>query len=190
MHQVVFFEGAGGLKDVETLQELIAPKKLDFYSQNWTFIGSRKDHTGLIENITTIPQDYLENSESLPYYAVSLKISWASRRVTSRVEDMAYSLLGIFDVQIPLLYGEGGENAFMRLQEEIMKESTDHSIFAWKRSPPRDNNLELSKIPVGWGILAAHPSQFEDAAYIVNLEPFRNPFVLTKQMFTQLSSLS
>ncbi|KAK4945857.1 hypothetical protein LTR10_014948 [Elasticomyces elasticus] len=57
-------------------------------------------------------------------------MSWASARETSRVEDIAYSLIGLFDINMTLLYGEGG-NAFLRLQEEIMKSSTDHSIFSW-----------------------------------------------------------
>ena len=57
-------------------------------------------------------------------------MSWASRRVTTRTEDTAYCLLGIFDVNMPLLYGER-EKAFFRLQEEIIKQSDDHSLFAW-----------------------------------------------------------
>ncbi|KAF1986986.1 hypothetical protein K402DRAFT_297508, partial [Aulographum hederae CBS 113979] len=57
-------------------------------------------------------------------------MSWMSRRVTTRAEDMAYCLMGIFNVHMPLLYGEG-DHAFVRLQEEIIKRSDDHSIFAW-----------------------------------------------------------
>jgi hypothetical protein len=63
--------------------------------------------------------------------SIAEKMSWASRRQTTRAEDRAYSLLGIFDINMPLLYGGGGEKAFIRLQEEILKESSDESIFAW-----------------------------------------------------------
>jgi hypothetical protein len=57
-------------------------------------------------------------------------MSWASYRRTTRVEDEAYCLLGLFGVHMPLLYCEG-ENAFRRLQEELIRTSTDHTIFAW-----------------------------------------------------------
>jgi hypothetical protein len=58
-------------------------------------------------------------------------MSWMAGRKTTREEDIAYCLLGIFDINMPLLYGEGS-NAFKRLQEEIIKQSTDHSLFAWQ----------------------------------------------------------
>jgi hypothetical protein len=63
-----------------------------------------------------------------PYgWCVSEKMSWAAKRQTTRVEDMAYCLLGLFEINMPLLYGEG-PNAFMRLQEEIIRKVTDESI--------------------------------------------------------------
>lgn len=65
--------------------------------------------------------------------SVAQKMSWASRRTTTRLEDMAYSLMGIFDVNMPLLYGEG-QKAFIRLQHEIVRVSDDESIFAWTDS--------------------------------------------------------
>ena len=61
---------------------------------------------------------------------VAVRMSWASKRETSRVEDVAYSLLGLFNVNMPLLYGEG-RKAFYRLQLEIVKNSDNESIFAW-----------------------------------------------------------
>ncbi|KAK4172092.1 hypothetical protein QBC36DRAFT_338648 [Triangularia setosa] len=75
-------------------------------------------------------------------------MSWASRRVTTREEDLTYSLLGIFGISMPLLYGEGSQNAFRRLQEEIIKVSDDQSIFAFNTNSS-DNTL-----------LAHHPSDF------------------------------
>ena len=65
--------------------------------------------------------------------SVAQKMSWASKRTTTRLEDMAYSLMGIFDVNMPLLYGEG-QKAFIRLQHEIVRVSDDESIFAWTDS--------------------------------------------------------
>lgn len=62
---------------------------------------------------------------------VARRMSWASGRETTRIEDQAYCLMGIFGVNMPLLYGEGGA-AFLRLQQEIIKSSSDHSIFAWE----------------------------------------------------------
>lgn len=67
----------------------------------------------------------------LSQVSIATRMSWMAQRSTTRPEDKAYSLLGIFDVNLPLLYGEGGHRAFVRLQEEIIKVSSDHSIFAW-----------------------------------------------------------
>ncbi len=106
-------------------------------------------------------------------------MSWASTRETSREEDMSYCLLGIFSVHMPLLYGEGGENAFMRLQEEIMKESTDHSLFAWRRVPPSEDS-GVSGGPASWGVLATHPSQFKHGV-IRNVKTWRSPYSMTSR---------
>ncbi|KIM96550.1 hypothetical protein OIDMADRAFT_70621, partial [Oidiodendron maius Zn] len=162
-----------------TLQELIAPKKLDFYSEHWSKIGSKQDLSDLIEEITKVPKTCLHNSNVLPSYTIAAKMSWASRRITSRTEDIAYCLLGIFRVQMPLLYGEGGKNAFIRLQEEIMKESTDHSLFAWRRWPPGESESQSTEDPLAWGILATHPSQFEDAASVGHISAISSPYSMT-----------
>jgi hypothetical protein len=76
-------------------------------------------------------------------------MSSASNRTTTRIEDIAYSLLGIFNVNLAMIYGEG-EKAFLRLQEEIIKRSVDHSIFAW--SGVEDGHP---------GLLARSPAVFE-----------------------------
>jgi hypothetical protein len=88
--------------------------------------------------------------------AAAAKMSWAAERNTTRSEDLAYCLLGLFDVNMPLLYGEGQEKAFIRLQEEILKTSDDESIFAWRASPE-----EVSKKPY-WCLLAPTPAYFKD----------------------------
>ena len=109
-----------------TLQELLAPINVDFYDQSWSYVGSKGTKLDqLLREITGI-YDLLEYSHA----CVAKKMSWASQRVTTRVEDMAYCLLGLFNVHMPLLYGEG-KNAFLRLQLEIMSKTNDDSIFAW-----------------------------------------------------------
>lgn len=89
----------------------------------------------------------LSGSVPIEHFSISDKMSWAATRETTREEDESYSLLGIFGVNLPPLYGEGRKHAFRRLQIEIMNHSTDHSIFAWHRrsnlgdmlaSSPRD----------------------------------------------------
>ena len=84
-------------------------------------------------------------------------MSWASERETTRIEDIAYSLLGIFDVNMPLLYGEGNR-AFIRLQEEIMKSSNDQTLFAWH------NEKNEPSLKPFIGILAESPKSFRRSA--------------------------
>jgi hypothetical protein len=112
-----------------TLQELLAPYTVEFYNQSWVFLGQKRREIMDIAKITGISHKILESND-LSSANVAQKFSWAAKRVTTRKEDMAYCLLGIFDINMPLLYGEG-EKAFLRLQEKIAETSTDHSLFAW-----------------------------------------------------------
>lgn len=115
-----------------TLQELLAPKDVIFLDSDWQVIGSKQDPQlqMAISHITGIAISSLTSLSVAQSQSVAERMSWASSRSTTRVEDKAYSLLGLFDVNMPLLYGEGSK-AFIRLQEEILKTSTDQSIFAW-----------------------------------------------------------
>ena len=113
-----------------TLQELIAPSFLVFLSQDWTYLGAKHDLAPLLESITQIPVAVLRSEEELSRFSIAQRMSWAKGRETTRVEDRAYSLLGIFQINMTTLYGEG-QRAFIRLQEKILKTSTDTSIFAW-----------------------------------------------------------
>lgn len=108
-----------------TLQELLAPEYLVFFDFAWQEIGTKSCLADVLSSITGIKE--LQNYKSA---CIARKMSWASARRTTRTEDQAYSLLGIFGVNMPLLYGEG-ERAFFRLQLEIIKNSDDESIFAW-----------------------------------------------------------
>ncbi|KXH51167.1 HET domain-containing protein [Colletotrichum nymphaeae SA-01] len=120
-----------------TLQELIAPGKMEFYDKNWNAIGSRSNLSRQIQMRTSIDAKILRHNslthESiqnlLAGIPVGRRMSWAADRQAKKEEDRAYSLLGIFGVSMPLLYGEGNR-AFIRLQEEIIKETNDMSLFA------------------------------------------------------------
>ncbi|KAI4930771.1 uncharacterized protein J4E92_004603 [Alternaria infectoria] len=106
---------------------------MKFYSRDWQLLGSKPILCTKISMITGIPRGYLEG-QSLETASISMRMSWAAGRQATRPEDIAYSLLGVFDVNIPLLYGEGDIKAFRRLQEEIMKISEDETLFAWQAS--------------------------------------------------------
>lgn len=132
-----------------TLQELLAPSELQFFNRKWRPMGSKRSLAPKIEKMTGIPRKALRGFNPAEY-CVAEKFSWAAKRETTREEDCAYCLLGLFQINMPLLYGEGAR-AFQRLQEEIMKISTDMSIFLWQ-GPACDT----------FGMLAARPSCFSD----------------------------
>ena len=112
------------------LQELLASQFLVFVSANWEVLGDKHELAAVLERITQIPQEVLRFEKDFADVSIAQRMSWAARRRTTRVEDQAYSLMGIFGINMPTLYGEG-RMAFYRLQEEIMKASTDTSLFAW-----------------------------------------------------------
>jgi hypothetical protein len=150
-----------------TLQELVAPKRMQFFDCTWVYFGTRKELTPQIAAVTGIDEEILHSEDPgtlLPRIPIAKRMSWASNRQTSRVEDKAYSLLGLFSVNIPMLYGEG-ERAFIRLQEEILKQTTDLTLFAWKATPRTVlSSTSGSRIR---GILAHSPSEFADAGHLV-----------------------
>ena len=145
-----------------TLQELIAPTKVEFYDKRWAFLGDRSDLRADLERITGIGNEVLGATSQecitkvLGKIPVARRMSWAASRVTTRTEDTAYCLLGIFGVNLPLLYGEGPK-AFLRLQEEVAKEHNDLSLFGWT-SPASHGNLARHS-----GILADSPADFANA---------------------------
>ncbi|OTA53183.1 HET-domain-containing protein [Hypoxylon sp. EC38] len=114
-----------------TLQELLAPTEVIFFSGSWVNIGDKRLLCLLLADITKIDKEILLGERPLTSESLARRMSWAAKRVTTRPEDMAYCLMGIFSVNMPMLYGEGAEKAFLRLQEEIMKLSDDQSLFAW-----------------------------------------------------------
>ncbi|KAI1788652.1 hypothetical protein LXA43DRAFT_630302 [Ganoderma leucocontextum] len=139
-----------------TLQELIAPLNAVFLSKSWNFVGSKASLAVVLQEITGVDLDVLLLRD--PYwmsdYSVARRMSWAARRTTIRPEDRAYSLLGIFGVTIPIIYGEGGERSFERLQMEIINlYPNDQTIFAWG---PINPNIDTA-----FAILRC-PRSFED----------------------------
>jgi hypothetical protein len=138
-----------------TLQELLAPRVVEFYDRNWLEIGTKQSMSWLLADITGIGRGPLSGDDDK--ICIAQKLSWAARRKTTRAEDLAYCLMGLFDVNMPLLYGEGAEKAFVRLQTEVMAKTTDESIFAWS-NPETDRML----LP----LLAEHPSWFASSGHI------------------------
>ncbi|OBZ69472.1 hypothetical protein A0H81_10579 [Grifola frondosa] len=115
-----------------TLQELIASTNVVFLSKDWSEIGTKLALAGVLEAITGVDAAILMAVVGLSVEGVSVgkRMAWAANRETTREEDRAYSLMGIFGINMPTIYGEGNQ-AFIRLQHEIIRKTSDHSIFAW-----------------------------------------------------------
>lgn len=144
-----------------TLQELLAPSDIHFVDENWDFIGTKMSQQQDISNCTGIPVSILCGDDDLETASIAQRLSWASKRKTQRLEDRAYCLMGLFGIHMPLIYGEG-EQAFLRLQEEIMRISHDDSLFAWKSSDSRG------------GLLATSPEAFKESGDVVQFNPFND----------------
>ncbi|KAK7702777.1 hypothetical protein SLS57_011215 [Botryosphaeria dothidea] len=158
-----------------TLQELVAPSHMVFFSQNWTRLGEKSTLTAVLAGATGIDPDVLAGATHLRSVSVAKRMSWAANRETTRLEDRAYCLMGLFDVNMPMLYGEG-EKAFIRLQEEIMRSTDDETLFAWA-----DEDAAASP-GSPYGMLAKSPACFK---YSGNFDPFpttlRPEFAMTNK---------
>ncbi|KAI0441647.1 heterokaryon incompatibility protein-domain-containing protein [Xylaria telfairii] len=148
-----------------TLQELIAPKFVEFYDNEWTLIGTKDTLIDLISWVTGIPTAVLSMNVPLRKIPIAQRMSWAADRCTTRIEDIAYCLLGLFDINMGPLYGEG-KKSFIRLQEEILKQSDDITLFAWEADQYDDQQYR--------GILASSPSEFRDSGTIRRDDISRN----------------
>ena len=133
-----------------TLQELLAPKVIKFFSQSWRPLTAKRndkipdDELGIplwnvISGVTGIAEGQLLNFEP-GIIDVRKRMVWASKRKTTRIEDMAYCLIGIFNIPLSIAYGEG-PMAFHRLQVEIVQRSHDRGLFAWNGSPSSHNSM-------------------------------------------------
>jgi hypothetical protein len=110
-----------------TLQELIAPASVEFFSVEGQRLGDKESMVQELHSITGISVKALLQSP-LHELSVEERMSWIGQRNTKREEDAAYSLLGIFDVHMPLIYGEGRKKAFARLQKEINALSIEEGL--------------------------------------------------------------
>ena len=129
-----------------TLQELLAPALVIFFSREWKKIGTKYDLRRSLTRCTGINEQYLTRQWDFRVHAsIATRMSWAAKRKTTRVEDEAYCLLGLFDINMPTLYGEG-RYAFQRLQAELLKQSPDATLFAWGscHSPSNDEREQGS----------------------------------------------
>jgi hypothetical protein len=107
-----------------TLQELLAPTSVEFFSKDSNRLGDKQSLEQLIHEITGIPVLALRGPV-LSQFSAEQKLDWAKNRKTTREEDWAYSLLGIFEISIPVIYGEGRTKAVRRLRKEIDDASKD-----------------------------------------------------------------
>lgn len=165
-----------------TLQELLASRNITFFAKDWSKLGYMGDFyelsvgpeyvdhgistaldmspftnlTSLVSDITHIPTEYLSREKRLEQACVAQRMYWAAQRRTTRPEDRAYSLMGIFDIKMPIIYGEGPDKAFARLQREICNETPDQSIFAWHHSDM-----------ISYRLLADSPQCFKNSGDVV-----------------------
>ncbi|KAF7198119.1 Vegetative incompatibility protein HET-E-1 [Pseudocercospora fuligena] len=160
-----------------TLQELPAPEVIIFCDADWRHFGIKTigsdmhdQFLELISSASSIPVVYLQGYAPSSSASVAQRMSWASNRVTTRPEDTAYCLFGLFDINLPLLYGEG-HAAFQRLQEEIIRTSDDETIFAWRQPRHEDH---------GHSVLAYSPARFADSGFMQRYFFFpREPYTVT-----------
>ncbi|KAK3296447.1 heterokaryon incompatibility protein-domain-containing protein [Chaetomium fimeti] len=147
-----------------TLQELLAPDDVEFYTLDWVYLGNKRDPS----LIPTLSRASLVDAPVLarviqPWdVSVAKRMYWASSRETTRREDEAYCMMGLFRVNMPLLYGEGSK-AFFRLQQEIAKDTHDQSILAWYCEPRRETELARrvgTRSEIDFGCCAPSPSCF------------------------------
>ncbi len=120
-----------------TLQELIAPRLFLILDNAWRVLGTKAGLAELLEHEFGIPAAVLRLEISHTEFSIAQRMSWFGLRETTRPEDEAYCLLGLFNIHMPPLYGEG-RHAFRRLQEEIMKQSADTTLFAWDGATARN----------------------------------------------------
>ncbi|KAJ8113703.1 hypothetical protein OPT61_g4222 [Boeremia exigua] len=148
-----------------TLQELLAPSIVEFYTQNWRRLGSRIKLANRLACASNIERCYLLDRRLVSTASIATRFSWASLRQTTRPEDIAYCLLGLVGINMPMLYGEGA-HAFHRLQLELIKQSNEHSIFTWHiHGSPSHASFSA--------ILAQSPEPFQSSANIRSIYPYR-----------------
>jgi hypothetical protein len=136
-----------------TLQELLAPRTIRFFRKDWApltnHINDKDSHAAnqpildIITEVTGISSQDLQTFIPGPFQ-VNTRMVWAADRKTTRSKDIAYSLMGIFDVSIPIAYGEGAQRVFFRLVEAIMQASNDPGVLNWAGKPAQIHKLSTA----------------------------------------------
>ena len=166
-----------------TLQELLAPKKIKFFGKSWQYItldstDNDKDLDfklkvslwRVISTLTKIPlRTLLDFTPGINHARDALV--WVSKRKTTRVEDIAYCLIGLLGIPFSIAYGEGNM-AFRRLQVEILQQSHDMGLFAWTGQPSAYNSM-----------LAEGPQCFSESSLQSHLQPLSMPKSQTVTVF-------
>ncbi|KAF5590989.1 beta transducin [Fusarium pseudocircinatum] len=157
-----------------TLQELLAPHYLMFVDKEWRHMGTRETWALEIEKASNIEARHLNAFKPTDFTScsIAMRFSWASGRETTVEEDESYSLLGLFGISLPLIYGEGGRQAFNRLQRQLIHVYPDDSVFAWKGSEPDPKPR--------WGILARSVKDFWDASKVTEGQ-YGNAYSMTNR---------
>ncbi|CAN9108037.1 unnamed protein product [Alternaria alternata] len=118
-----------------TLQELVAPTNVQFYNALWQRIGSKTASISIITSVTGIDEETLRSPRRMFDKSIAQRLSWAASRKAKRTEDRTYSLIGLLGVRgMAMQYGEGS-GAFTRLQELILQDNNDQTLFAWNFVP-------------------------------------------------------
>ncbi|KAH9880790.1 hypothetical protein IAQ61_001084 [Plenodomus lingam] len=154
-----------------TLQELLAPASVEFYSSDEELLGDKNSLKDTIHEITGVASDALLGKQ-LSEFSVQERFSWAKNRQTRYPEDEAYCLLGIFDIHLPLIYGEGKEHALKRLDKEIREPSAYvmrvqknlGKIYSWLGAPDPSTNYHKAdkQRQTGTGLWLLKSAKFKD----------------------------
>ena len=141
-----------------TLQELIAPEVVIFFDCAWNLAGTKAELSMELSHKTKIPESILRHTRELSTCSIAQRMSWAAHRESTRIEDKAYSLMGLFNIHMPMIYGD--KDAFLRLQQNIIQNSKDESIFAWNTEFPGYSRTYS-------GLFAPSPSAYGGCSEIV-----------------------
>ncbi|KAM0703743.1 hypothetical protein Q7P35_009682 [Cladosporium inversicolor] len=159
-----------------TLQELIAPRRLKFFGRSWEPLGERDEELlHAVVECTGLSPIVFGNTRALQHTPIAQRMSWMARRKTTRKEDEAYCLLGIFGVHMPLLYGEA-DMAFVRLQEELVRRFRDHSLLIFS---DLTRNTSILREP-----LAASSRDFAGCKNVEACNTYKIPFALESYHLT------
>ncbi|KAK5725247.1 hypothetical protein LTR17_013116 [Elasticomyces elasticus] len=153
-----------------TLQELLAPRKIFFFARDWNSLGDLGTLLDPVAGVTNIPQAVLRGDTPVHACTIAQRLSWASGRVTHRPEDQSYALLGILEVNMCLSYGEG-QNAFVRLQEQLVMKGNGLTVLAWTSQDPMHRSHLFASSPADFASssnIEAATSMANNAEYSLN----------------------